>query len=64
MTEEWRDHHDYRTHGGRSGRVLVEVTCPFCGRPVLAYAWSMAGTGKKCHCGAVVFPTRAVMRGA
>lgn len=26
--------------------------CPFCGSPVRAYWWSLAGSGKRCDCGA------------
>ena len=30
------------------GRSTVFVTCPFCGRKTEAYAWSLAGSGKRC----------------
>ncbi len=35
---------------GRSefGRSTVRVTCPFCGHVTEAYAWSLAGSGKRC----------------
>jgi hypothetical protein len=31
----------------------VKIECPFCGTVVLAYVWSLAGSGKKCPCGAI-----------
>jgi hypothetical protein len=34
---------------GRSKMVLL---CPFCGAEVTAYRWSLAGSGKRCDCGA------------
>lgn len=30
-----------------------DIACPFCGRVVRAYWWSLAGSGKKCPCGAL-----------
>src|SRR4030095_4133943 len=40
----------YRSAFGKSSIV---ITCPFCGDKVKAYLWSLAGTGKKCVCGAI-----------
>jgi ribosomal protein S27E len=37
----------------RFGRTTVEVQCPFCGAVVVAYVWSLAGSGKRCTCGAL-----------
>lgn len=34
------------------GRSIVWITCPFCGTEVTAYLWSLAGSGKRCPCGA------------
>lgn len=31
-----------------SGDSYYKITCPFCNLPVTAYAWSLAGDGKKC----------------
>lgn len=41
---------DYRPAVGRG---TVQVECPFCGTITLCYVWSLAGSGKKCRCGAV-----------
>ena len=35
------------------GTSRVILRCPFCGRRVVAYIWSMAGGGKRCECGAI-----------
>lgn len=36
------------------GGTYILITCPFCGRVVKAYVWSLAGTGKLCpSCGAL-----------
>ena len=45
-------HHRF---SGRSthGRSTCTIECPFCGRRVMAYIWSLAGSGKKCECGAL-----------
>jgi len=34
------------------GRRQVEIVCPFCGRTYIVFAWSFAGVGKWCDCGA------------
>ena len=34
------------------GKTRVQVKCPFCHGPIVAYLWSLAGSGKKCACGA------------
>lgn len=41
---------------GAPGRHADDVTCPFCGAETYAYAWSRAGSGKRCSgtCGAVL----------
>jgi hypothetical protein len=36
----------------RFGRTTVDIRCPFCGAVVIAYVWSLAGSGKNCPCGA------------
>ena len=36
----------------RFGRSTVRIDCPFCGETTKAYLWSLAGSGKKCQCGA------------
>jgi len=39
---KWQEH----------GKTRVEVKCPFCQSRMTAYLWSLAGSGKKCSCGA------------
>lgn len=51
---EWRSHGGYRWIWSEVGRTFVHVTCPFCGATVEAFLWSLAGSGKRCACGAVV----------
>lgn len=34
------------------GRSSVTMRCPWCGRTVTAYTWSLVGSGKRCACGA------------
>lgn len=34
------------------GRSSVTIICPFCGTYVTAFLWSLAGSGKRCTCGA------------
>ena len=37
------------------GRTSAVADCPFCGRAVVIYLWSIAGVGKKlCACGAAL----------
>jgi hypothetical protein len=35
------------------GRSVVGIRCPYCGAVTEAYVWSLAGSGKRCACGAV-----------
>lgn len=35
-------------------RRVVGVRCPFCSCVVEAHLWSIAGSGKRCECGAVI----------
>lgn len=52
MKEESRQ---YKWSPGRSemGRSSIYITCPFCSVVVEAFVWSLAGSGKKCACGAI-----------
>ena len=34
------------------GKTRIEVICPFCEGRLIAYVWSLNGSGKKCQCGA------------
>ena len=45
--------HERDYHPAPEGRSYYVVTCPFCGCDVEARAWSLAGSGKRCECGAV-----------
>jgi hypothetical protein len=35
------------------GRSYVFIMCPYCGEETKAFVWSLAGSGKKCPCGAL-----------
>ncbi len=49
---ELRPHATVRTVS-EFGKTRSLIECPFCGEPVWAYHWSLAGGGKKCpNCGA------------
>ena len=51
---ETRPHTGLRELSREVGRIRVAITCPFCGDEVIAYVWSLAGSGKKCDCGALL----------
>lgn len=36
-----------------SGKSYADIECPFCGCVTQARLWSLAGSGKRCDCGAV-----------
>jgi hypothetical protein len=36
-----------------SGKAWIILECPCCGIEVKAYRWSLAGSGKRCTCGAL-----------
>jgi hypothetical protein len=36
------------------GRRTIYVVCSFCFRHVEGYVWSLAGSGKRCECGALL----------
>ncbi|KUJ73906.1 hypothetical protein AVO42_00350 [Thiomicrospira sp. XS5] len=40
-----------------NGQSRALLRCPFCQAEVWAYHWSLAGSGKKCHCGAKFNPS-------
>jgi hypothetical protein len=46
-----RRRHEQRPGRSAMGKSTVIVTCPFCHADIEAYAWSMAGRGKRCTCG-------------
>lgn len=43
------------------GRATVDIRCPYCQVVTTCFCWSLAGSGKKCECGAlhISFGTRA-----
>jgi hypothetical protein len=47
---------------GRPTQLRRKITCPFCGTKVVAYVWSLSGSGKKCpgclalHCSFTTIP--------
>lgn len=49
---EERSYGGYTSGPSTMGRTIVYITCPFCRFEVTAYLWSLAGSGKKCRCGA------------
>ena len=51
MSEE-RKKYTYRMGTSDVGRTVIYITCPFCGVETKAYLWSLAGSGKRCQCGA------------
>jgi hypothetical protein len=36
------------------GQSRVTAECPYCGRHLKVYLWSLAGCGKRCPCGALI----------
>ena len=44
----------YRASAGShaNGRSTIWITCPFCGTETECFLWSLAGSGKRCTCGA------------
>lgn len=35
------------------GKSKIVFDCPWCGAELKANAWSLAGSGKRCQCGAI-----------
>jgi hypothetical protein len=52
MTKIEKREYTYINLSRKRGRSSILITCPFCERKVVAYVWSLAGSGKKCSCGA------------
>lgn len=46
-------------HSRPCGQSYYMLVCPFCGAKIQAYKWSLAGSGKKCSCGAYFDSRRA-----
>lgn len=45
--------HNWRNGMSVHATSYIYITCPFCGAETRAYIWSLAGSGKKCICGAM-----------
>ena len=44
-------------------QLVWGIRCPFCDTVTEAYVWSLAGSGKRCECGAkFVFHPRVAVR--
>lgn len=52
MAEAKREYEVIRRHSAM-GRTRILIECPFCGAEVWAFVWSLAGSGKRCPCGAL-----------
>jgi len=50
------------SHHSEMGRSGVTLECPFCQAHVFAYHWSLAGSGKRCSCGAMIGRTGMTYR--
>lgn len=51
---EFRAHSGIAVESRANGRVRGLLTCPFCESDVTVYVWSLAGSGKRCDCGALL----------
>jgi hypothetical protein len=49
--------HEVVTRVTEVGRSRIVIRCPFCKACVVAYTWSLAGSGKRCGCGAMHYRT-------
>lgn len=45
--------HERTYHPRSAGRSTYTIVCPFCGVETEVRAWSLAGSGKRCDCGAL-----------
>ncbi|CAN7516880.1 hypothetical protein LJR042_003533 [Microbacterium maritypicum] len=63
-TVEEREHGGLYSFTPRMGRTSALVDCPFCGRAVEVFTWSLAGGGKRCKCGALFGRTTSYARRA
>lgn len=53
---EFREHAGLGHRRRQFGRTTAWVECPFCGEETEAYVWSLAGSGKRCRCSALLGP--------
>lgn len=54
MSEETRLAEVVNVYPAAAGRTTASIRCPFCDCVVQARTWSLAGSGKRCYCGAVL----------
>lgn len=60
---EWVDTMHYGIVDNEFGRRRLMVGCGNCGERVIVYAWSLAGSGKKCPgCGSIIHEKRTEVR--
>lgn len=45
--------HEKFNYNSNFGRSTVDIKCPYCSAITTAFVWSLAGSGKKCKCGAL-----------
>lgn len=66
MPEKEENTREIRQYGyfSEHGRSSFYVDCPFCGeKRILVYAWSFAGSGKRCPgCRAMLTPRGATRK--
>ena len=51
--EVFKEHSGLTVVYSEVGRTAVWLTCPWCQTRVDAFLWSLAGSGKRCQCGAL-----------
>lgn len=54
MTEQARMAEVLAYYSRPSGRSAYLIRCPFCQVDTECRSWSLAGSGKRCECGAVL----------
>ena len=52
LTKEGRLPHKVVDSHRAMGRSTVTIECPCCSAWTICFVWSLAGSGKKCACGA------------
>ena len=59
---ETRQIRGYERRWSDMGRTRIAVECAFCGAEIIAYVWSLAGSGKKCQCGAKLYSDGSMVK--
>lgn len=52
--KEFRQSINLGVKSSRHGKSTMMVRCPFCEKELEVYIWSLAGSGKRCSCGALL----------